>query len=119
MPSTVYEYFREAALEDPALDFLCCPASNSRDYCPEGAEFTYGEALQRVDALIDQARREPNLNTRKQLYAEIQRVLAGELPYINLWYQDNVLVATKRVTNLTLNSSGSYDFLKTAELNKP
>jgi peptide/nickel transport system substrate-binding protein len=73
----------------------------------------------RVDALIDQARREPNLNTRKQLYAEIQRVLAGELPYINLWYQDNVLVATKRVTNLTLNSSGSYDFLKTAELNKP
>jgi peptide/nickel transport system substrate-binding protein len=72
-----------------------------------------------VDALIDQARRESNPNTRKQLYAEIQRVLADELPYINLWYQDNVVVSTKRVTNLTLNSSGSYDFLKTAGLQKP
>ncbi len=73
----------------------------------------------RVDALIDQARRESKPNTRKQLYAEIQGILADELPYINLWYQDNVVVATKRVTNLTLNSSGSYDFLKTAELQKP
>jgi peptide/nickel transport system substrate-binding protein len=73
----------------------------------------------RVDALIDLARRESNPNTRKQLYREIQRILADELPYINLWYQDNVLVATKRVTNLTLNSSGSYDFLKTADLTKP
>jgi peptide/nickel transport system substrate-binding protein len=73
----------------------------------------------RVDALIDQARKESNPNTRKQLYAEIQRVLADDLPYINLWYQHNVLVATKRVTKLTLNSSGSYDFLKTAELTNP
>jgi len=38
------------------------------------------------------------------------------LPYINLWYQDNVLVHSKRVRNITLNPSGNYDFLKTAEL---
>jgi hypothetical protein len=30
-----------------------------------------------------------------------------------------VLVATKRVQGLTLNSSGNYDFLKTAELGPP
>ena len=70
----------------------------------------------RLDALIDQARKEPDQNTRKQLYAEIQRILADDLPYINLWYLDNVLVHSKRVQNLTLNPSGNYDFLKTAEL---
>jgi peptide/nickel transport system substrate-binding protein len=70
----------------------------------------------RVDALIDQARSQLDQNRRKQLYAQIQQVVAEELPYINLWYQDNVLVHSKRVGNLTLNPSGNYDFLKTAEL---
>ncbi len=70
----------------------------------------------RIDALVDQARHELDQNTRKQLYAEIQRTLADELPYINLWYFDNILVHSKRVHNLTLNPSGNYDFLKTAEL---
>ena len=42
--------------------------------------------IPRIDALIDQARQELDQNTRKQLYAEIQRILADELPYINLWY---------------------------------
>jgi peptide/nickel transport system substrate-binding protein len=73
----------------------------------------------RVDALIDQARQESDQNTRRRLYAEIQRILADELPYINLWYFDNVLVASRRVKGLTLNSSGNYDFLKTAELGPP
>ena len=70
----------------------------------------------RVDALIEQARHELDQNTRKQIYAEIQRALADQLPYINLWYFDNVLVHSKRVRNLTLNPSGNYDFLKTARL---
>jgi peptide/nickel transport system substrate-binding protein len=70
----------------------------------------------RIDALIDQARKEPDQNTRKQLYAEIQAVLAQDLPEINLWYLENVVVSSKRVRGITLNPSGNYDFLKTAEL---
>jgi peptide/nickel transport system substrate-binding protein len=70
----------------------------------------------RIDALIDQARKEPDQNTRKQLYAEIQAVLAQDLPEINLWYLDNVVVSSKRVRGITVNPSGNYDFLKTAEL---
>jgi peptide/nickel transport system substrate-binding protein len=88
---------------------------HSGKFPPNGANRGYF-ANPRVDALIDQARRELDQNTRKQLYAEIQRVLADQLPYINLWYFDNVLVHSKRVRNLALNPSGNYDFLKTAEL---
>jgi peptide/nickel transport system substrate-binding protein len=70
----------------------------------------------KVDSLIDQARREVDQSTRKATYAELQLILANELPYINLWYIDNVLVHNKRVRNLQLNSAGNYDFLRTAEL---
>jgi ABC-type transport system substrate-binding protein len=42
--------------------------------------------------------------------------VAEDLPYINLWYYENVMVHTRRVRNLTLNPPGNYDFLKTAEL---
>ncbi len=88
---------------------------HSAKFSPHGANRTY-YANPRVDALIDQARRELDQNARKQIYAEIQQILAEDLPYINLWYLENVMVHTKRVRNLTLNPPGNYDFLKTAEL---
>jgi peptide/nickel transport system substrate-binding protein len=88
---------------------------HSAKFPPNGANRGYF-ADPRVDALIDQARHELDQNTRKQLYAEIQRALAEQVPYIDLWYFDNVLVHSRRVSNLTLNPSGNYDFLKTAEL---
>src|SRR5208337_689137 len=71
----------------------------------------------RVDSLIDQARRETDQNVRKKLYTEVQEILAQDVPSINLWYFDNVLVHTRRVRDVMLNPSGNYDFLKTAEIN--
>jgi peptide/nickel transport system substrate-binding protein len=88
---------------------------HSAKFSPHGGNRTY-YANPRVDALIDQARGEPDQNSRKQIYAEIQRILAEDLPYIDLWYLENVMVHTRRVRNLTLNPPGNYDFLKTAEL---
>jgi peptide/nickel transport system substrate-binding protein len=90
-------------------------AFHSNKFTPNGANRTF-YSNPRVDALVDQARTEINQETRKKLYAEIQRILAEDLPYINLWYLDNVLVHTQRVNNLSLSPPGNYDFLKTAEL---
>jgi peptide/nickel transport system substrate-binding protein len=88
---------------------------HSARFTPKGANRSF-YSNPRIDILIDQARRELDQNTRRQLYGEIQQILAQDLPSINLWYFDNVLVHSKRVANLTLNPSGNYDFLKTAEL---
>jgi peptide/nickel transport system substrate-binding protein len=88
---------------------------HSAKFSPNGGNRTY-YANPRVDLLIDQARGELDQNARKQIYAEIQRTLAEDLPYINLWYLENVMVHNRRVRNVTLNPSGNYDFLKTAEL---
>lgn len=82
---------------------------------PNGANRGY-YSNPKVDALIDKARGEIDPKVRKPLYAEVQRILAEDLPYINLWYLDNVLVHTRRVRNLKLNPAGNYDFLRTAEL---
>jgi peptide/nickel transport system substrate-binding protein len=92
-------------------------AFHSAKFPPNGANRGY-YSNPRVNALIDQARREVDPKVRKPLYAELQRILAEELPYIDLWYLDNVLVHNKRVVNLKLNPAGNYDFLRTAELVK-
>ena len=69
-----------------------------------------------VDKLIDAGRRELDPGARRKTYGELQRLLAADVPSINLWYFDNVLVHSRRVRYLSLNPSGNYDFLKTADL---
>jgi peptide/nickel transport system substrate-binding protein len=70
----------------------------------------------RVDQLIESARRELNQDRRREIYSEIQKILAEDLPYINLWYFKNVCVYQKRIIGLTLSPAGDYDFLKTIRL---
>lgn len=70
----------------------------------------------KVDALIAACRRELDQNKRREIYSEVQKALAQDEPYINLWYLDNVVVASTRVKNLTVDPAGSYDFLKTAAI---
>jgi peptide/nickel transport system substrate-binding protein len=70
----------------------------------------------RVDALLDQARTEVDHARRKPIYDEIQRILAEDVPYVNLWYLDNVVVHTRRLKHLTPMPSGDYNYLKNVKL---
>jgi len=70
----------------------------------------------RVDELIREGRTTLDQQKRKAIYAEVQQILAEELPYINLWYLDNVLVHTNRMRGIEMSPAGNYDFLRTAEL---
>lgn len=51
MIQTVYEQFSAAAKESPELTFLCYPPSDDRGYLSSGAEFSYGNSLDLIDAL--------------------------------------------------------------------
>jgi peptide/nickel transport system substrate-binding protein len=90
-------------------------AFHSTKFPPQGANRGY-YSNPTIDTLIDHGRRELDPAKRRAIYVQIQRILAEEVPSLNLWYLDNVLIHAKRVTNLTLNPSGNYDFLKTAQL---
>jgi peptide/nickel transport system substrate-binding protein len=91
---------------------------HTRRFPPNGANRGF-YSNPRVDTLIDQARHESDQAARKRLYAQIQGILGKDVPYVNLWYFDNVMVHTRRVRDLTLNPSGNYDFLKTAAIDAP
>jgi peptide/nickel transport system substrate-binding protein len=93
-------------------------AFHSSRITPKGANRSF-YSNPRVDGLIDKARSITDQQQRRQLYSELQQLLAEDLPYFNLWYMDNVLVHSRRVQGLTLNPSGNYDFLKTAALIAP
>jgi peptide/nickel transport system substrate-binding protein len=66
-----------------------------------------------LDALMDQARNETDREKRRKIFAEIQKEIAIEAPYVSLWHRDNVCVHRKRVSNVQLSATGDYDFLRT------
>jgi len=70
----------------------------------------------RVDALIHDATLAETQEQRKADYIQLQQILANDLPVIDLWYLDNVVVANQRVQGLQISPSGDYQFLETVRL---
>ena len=98
--------------EDPDI-FRYAYATDS--FPPRGANRGhYSNA--RVDALLKAAAAEADQTLRRREYIEVQQILATDLPGIPLWYPDNVVVHSARLTNVQLNAGGSFAFLRTAEL---
>ena len=83
---------------------------HSKSVPPNGANRGH-YANARVDELIEFARREIDMDKRKEAYKEIQRIVAEELPYISLFYLDVVCVSNKRIEGIQLYPDGNFDFL--------
>ena len=69
-----------------------------------------------LDALLDQQRVEMNREKRKEILSQIQKMVAEDEPYINLWYLDNVCAHRDTVTGIAISPGGDYDFLERAAL---
>jgi peptide/nickel transport system substrate-binding protein len=69
-----------------------------------------------LDSLLDHAAENPDQSRRRADYAQAQQILAADLPAINLWYRDTVIVHNKRLTHIVPTPSGSYSFLESAQL---
>jgi peptide/nickel transport system substrate-binding protein len=67
-----------------------------------------------LDGLIKEGAASSDQALRRADYVKVQQILAAELPSINLWYLDAVLVHTRRLQNVHISSSGNFDFLRTA-----
>jgi peptide/nickel transport system substrate-binding protein len=66
----------------------------------------------RVDALIDAASTETDLDRRRELYGQAQAIIADEAPYICLWHRDNAAVARRELSGIHLNPIADFLFLK-------
>jgi peptide/nickel transport system substrate-binding protein len=86
-------------------------------FSPKGANRShYSNA--RLDGLLENAAQSADVARRRADYAEAQQILARDLPAINLWYPDSIVVHNRRLTHVVPSPSGSYLFLETAELVK-
>jgi peptide/nickel transport system substrate-binding protein len=88
---------------------------HSASFAPKRANRGYYSNPE-IDRLVEQGRRTLDQQERKRIYAEVQRILARDLPYINLWYMDNVLVRSRRLREVQLGASADYLFLTAAEM---
>jgi peptide/nickel transport system substrate-binding protein len=70
----------------------------------------------KLDALLDDAAESSDPAKRRADYVEAQQILARDLPALNLWYRDTVVVHNRRLTDVIPTPSGSYSFLETARL---
>jgi peptide/nickel transport system substrate-binding protein len=70
----------------------------------------------RLDALLGDAAQIEDTARRRTDYVEAQPILARDLPAINLWYRDTVVVHNRRLLRVLPTPSGSFAFLEMAEI---
>jgi peptide/nickel transport system substrate-binding protein len=67
-----------------------------------------------LDKLLAQAAMDADPATSRADYAQIQQILAADLPALPLWYIDSVVVYNRRLTGVEPSPSGNFYFLETA-----
>jgi peptide/nickel transport system substrate-binding protein len=90
-------------------------AFHSKSVPPDGAN-RGRYANPRVDALLERAREIPGEAERRTLYAEAQRLIAHDLPYVPLWYTHDVAAMRKRLVSYEPYPSGDFTGLLSASL---
>jgi peptide/nickel transport system substrate-binding protein len=56
----------------------------------------------RVDELTARGRQETDRGQRKQIYDEVQRIVADDVPIVPLWHEDNVVLSNVDVSGYTV-----------------
>jgi len=57
-----------------------------------------------------------DLYRRRKDYFQAQRILAHDMPAINLWYTNSIIVHNRRLVHVVPTHSGSFQFLRTAQI---
>lgn len=90
-PDFYYAYFHSSRI----------PSKKDPD---TGNRWRYRSA--RVDELTERGRQVIDREQRIAIYAEVQEILAGELPIVPLWHEDSVVVRNVDVTGYVMYPSG-------------
>ena len=61
-----------------------------------------------IDELTQKARETANFDERKKLYFAVQRIVAEDLPYVSLYYTDDVLVRWNYVKGWRIRPGGDF-----------
>jgi peptide/nickel transport system substrate-binding protein len=66
-----------------------------------------GYSNPQMDRLLEEAEAALDPAARTAIYSQVQKIAARDLPYVSLWWQDNVAVMTRDVSGFTPFPNGS------------
>jgi peptide/nickel transport system substrate-binding protein len=72
-----------------------------------------------LDSLLEAGMSTVDLEARKKIYAQVQQFAADDLPYVSLWWVDNVAVMNRRLVGFDAYPNGSFRSLATLTLIGP
>lgn len=90
-------------------------AYSSASFPPHGSNRGF-YSNPRLDSLLKDASETLDQFRQRADYIQVQQILARDLPNIDLWYLDTVIVHTRRLTNVHPSPSGDFQFLRDAEI---
>jgi peptide/nickel transport system substrate-binding protein len=92
--------------------FTECPKGSPEKGCDDGGSQTQGSFYynDRVNKLIDGERKEQNPQARKAIFAELQDIIAKDVPYIPLWQSKDYIFAQKGITGAGINPTQTLPF---------
>ncbi len=64
-----------------------------------------------ADQLIERAESERQLEDQARYYRELQALVLRELPYVPLWYEDQVFASRRGISGYVVEPDGNYDGL--------
>lgn len=72
-----------------------------------------------MDRLVEAGMRTLDRSERAKIYAQVQELAAEDLPYVSLWWMDNVAVMNRRLVGFDAYPNGSLRSLATLTLTTP
>lgn len=91
-------------IQDPDFYYIIF---HSKSVPPEGQNRGY-YINPKLDQLIIDGRSTFDRNKRKQIYAEVQKIVQEDLPYISLYHQVNVAVMDKKIDGYVMYPAGFW-----------
>lgn len=68
----------------------------------------------KLDQLLERGERVTDRERRKEIYSEVQKILARDLPYVSLWHEHNIAILKKGVRGYYLTPNARFEALKKA-----
>lgn len=72
-----------------------------------------------MDGLVEAGMTTVDSDARKKIYGQVQQLAAEDLPYVSLWWVDNVAVMNRRLVGFDAYPNGSFRSLATLTLSDP
>jgi peptide/nickel transport system substrate-binding protein len=95
-----------------------CMVFDSKKTPPHGQNRGY-YSNPAMDRLVEAGMSTVDPEARKEIYGQVQQLAAEELPYVSLWWVDNVAVMNRRLVGFDAYPNGSFRSLATVTLSGP